>query len=74
MSHPKNVGIKAIEIYVPGQVHEAPNYIITLTNRIYQTLDQADFETYQGVSAGKYTIGLGSTSMNFCNDREGETH
>ncbi|KAH8704393.1 hydroxymethylglutaryl-coenzyme A synthase C terminal-domain-containing protein [Phaeosphaeriaceae sp. PMI808] len=53
MSHPKNVGIKAIEIYVPGQ-----------------TLDQAQFETFQGVSAGKYTIGLGLTSMNFCTDRE----
>ncbi|KAI8931173.1 hypothetical protein NX059_011525 [Plenodomus lindquistii] len=54
MSYPKNVGIKAFEIYVPSQ-----------------TLDQAQFEVAQGVSAGKYTIGLGLASMNFCTDREG---
>ncbi|KFY03255.1 hypothetical protein O988_01598 [Pseudogymnoascus sp. VKM F-3808] len=53
MTFPKNVGIKAIEIYVPSQ-----------------TLDQSQFEAHQGVSAGKYTIGLGLKSMNFCNDRE----
>ncbi|KAF2275735.1 hydroxymethylglutaryl-CoA synthase [Westerdykella ornata] len=53
MEYPKNVGIKALEIYVPGQ-----------------TLDQAQFEAHEGVSAGKYTIGLGLKSMNFCTDRE----
>ncbi|USP74925.1 hydroxymethylglutaryl-CoA synthase [Curvularia clavata] len=53
MVYPTNVGIKAIEIYIPGQ-----------------TLDQTQFEAYQGVSAGKYTIGLGLKSMNFCTDRE----
>ncbi|KAE8143184.1 hydroxymethylglutaryl-coenzyme A synthase C terminal-domain-containing protein [Aspergillus pseudotamarii] len=53
MACPKNVGIKALEIYVPGQV-----------------LDQSEFESHQGVSAGKYTIGLGLRSMNFCTDRE----
>ncbi|KAF2124524.1 hydroxymethylglutaryl-CoA synthase [Dothidotthia symphoricarpi CBS 119687] len=56
MAFPKNVGIKALEIYVPSQ-----------------TLDQAQFETHQGVSAGKHTIGLGLKSMNFCNDREDAT-
>lgn len=35
-------------------------------------MDQGDFERNQGVSAGKYTIGLGLQSMNFCTDREGE--
>ncbi|KAI8240260.1 Hydroxymethylglutaryl-CoA synthase [Colletotrichum sp. SAR 10_96] len=53
MAYPNNVGIKAMEIYVPGQA-----------------LDQSLFEQYQGVSAGKYTIGLGLKYMNFCNDRE----
>ncbi|RDL40130.1 Uncharacterized protein BP5553_00109 [Venustampulla echinocandica] len=57
MAYPKNVGIKALEIYVPSQ-----------------TLDQSQFEAHQGVSAGKYTIGLGLKSMNFCNDREGKLH
>ncbi|KAK1462954.1 hydroxymethylglutaryl-CoA synthase [Colletotrichum cuscutae] len=53
MAYPENVGIKAMEIYVPGQC-----------------LDQSLFEQHQGVSAGKYTIGLGLKYMNFCNDRE----
>ncbi|SPO04319.1 probable hydroxymethylglutaryl-CoA synthase [Cephalotrichum gorgonifer] len=53
MSYPKNVGIKAMEIYFPNQC-----------------LDQALFEKHQGVSAGKYTIGLGLKQMNFCTDRE----
>ncbi|KAL3462882.1 hydroxymethylglutaryl-CoA synthase [Aspergillus heterothallicus] len=35
-----------------------------------QCLDQSLFEQYQGVSAGKYTIGLGLQYMNFCTDRE----
>ncbi|KAF6804905.1 Hydroxymethylglutaryl-CoA synthase 1 [Colletotrichum sojae] len=53
MAYPENVGIKAMEIYVPSQC-----------------LDQTLFEQYQGVSAGKYTIGLGLKYMNFCTDRE----
>ncbi|KAL2276547.1 hypothetical protein FJTKL_00851 [Diaporthe vaccinii] len=53
MAYPDNVGIKAMEIYVPNQC-----------------LDQALFEQYQGVSAGKYTIGLGLRYMNYCDDRE----
>ncbi|KAM0141235.1 hypothetical protein ACHAO1_002014 [Botrytis cinerea] len=53
MTYPKNVGIKAMEIYVPAQC-----------------LDQTLFEKHQGVSAGKYTIGLGLQYMNFCTDRE----
>ncbi|KKY34081.1 putative hydroxymethylglutarylsynthase [Diaporthe ampelina] len=52
-AYPENVGIKAMEIYVPNQC-----------------LDQALFEQYQGVSAGKYTIGLGLKYMNYCDDRE----
>ncbi|GCB17442.1 hydroxymethylglutaryl-CoA synthase [Aspergillus awamori] len=52
-SYPENVGIKALEIYVPAQC-----------------LDQTLFEKHQGVSAGKYTIGLGLKCMNYCTDRE----
>ena len=36
----------------------------------YQYVDQAELETYDGVSAGKYTIGLGQAKMGFCTDRE----
>ena len=31
---------------------------------------KAELETHDGVSAGKYTVGLGQTRMGFCSDRE----
>lgn len=34
-------------------------------------MDQGELERFDGVAAGKYTIGLGQTKMSFCNDREG---
>ncbi|BGP15908.1 hypothetical protein JCM10213_003663 [Rhodosporidiobolus nylandii] len=33
-------------------------------------IDEADLERFDGVSAGKYTIGLGTENMAFCDDRE----
>ncbi|KAL0131058.1 hypothetical protein PUN28_002565 [Cardiocondyla obscurior] len=33
-------------------------------------VEQKELEVYDGVSAGKYTIGLGQSRMGFCNDRE----
>lgn len=38
---------------------------------IFQCVDQAELEKFDGVSQGKYTIGLGQTKMSFCDDREG---
>ncbi|KAK6501736.1 hypothetical protein TWF481_009563 [Arthrobotrys musiformis] len=35
-----------------------------------QCVDQAELEKFDGVSTGKYTIGLGQTKMAFCDDRE----
>jgi hydroxymethylglutaryl-CoA synthase len=35
-----------------------------------QFVDQGELETHDGVSAGKYTVGLGQTRMGFCTDRE----
>ncbi|KAL8652507.1 MAG: hypothetical protein Q9210_002643 [Variospora velana] len=35
-----------------------------------QCVDQAELEKFDGVSEGKYTIGLGQTKMAFCDDRE----
>ena len=35
-------------------------------------MDQAELEKFDGVSQGKYTIGLGQTKMSFCDDREGK--
>ncbi|CCE82471.1 Piso0_002198 [Millerozyma farinosa CBS 7064] len=53
MTRPQNIGIKGIEIYIPGQY-----------------VNQSDLEKADGISAGKYTIGLGQTNMSFVNDRE----
>lgn len=50
---PKDVGIKAMEVYFPAQY-----------------VEQTELEQFDGVSAGKYTIGLGQHKMGFCNDRE----
>ncbi|KPV75267.1 uncharacterized protein RHOBADRAFT_36114 [Rhodotorula graminis WP1] len=33
-------------------------------------IDEADLERFDGVAAGKYTIGLGQEKMAFCDDRE----
>lgn len=49
----QNVGIKAIQFYIPGQY-----------------VNQSDLESFDNVSQGKYTIGLGQTNMAFVNDRE----
>ncbi|KAL6244076.1 3-hydroxy-3-methylglutaryl coenzyme A synthase [Rhinocladiella similis] len=35
-----------------------------------QCVDQSELEKFDGVSSGKYTIGLGQTKMSFCDDRE----
>ncbi|KAF6800213.1 hydroxymethylglutaryl- synthase [Colletotrichum musicola] len=35
-----------------------------------QYVEQSELEAFDGVSAGKYTIGLGQTKMAFCDDRE----
>lgn len=53
MTRPQNIGIKAIEVYVPTQA-----------------VSQEQLEKFDGIPAGKYTIGLGQTNMSFVNDRE----
>lgn len=35
-----------------------------------QYVDQSELEKFDGVDAGKYTIGLGQSKMGFCSDRE----
>ncbi|XP_054270521.1 hydroxymethylglutaryl-CoA synthase 1 isoform X2 [Macrosteles quadrilineatus] len=35
-----------------------------------QCIEQSELEVFDGVSAGKYTVGLGQTRMGFCTDRE----
>jgi len=69
-SRPQNIGIKAIELYFPSQVCRAWVLFCTLLIACVQCVDQADLEKFDGVSQGKYTIGLGQTRMSFCDDRE----
>lgn len=43
------------------------------TDRVLlQYVEQSELEKFDGVSTGKYTIGLGQTKMSFCDDREGK--
>jgi len=36
----------------------------------FQYVEQSELEAFDGVSSGKYTIGLGQSQMGFCTDRE----
>ena len=79
-TRPQNIGIKAIEIYFPSQVfsdqiHEALTAFKLSKSAdrfLAQCVDQGELEKFDGVSQGKYTIGLGQTKMSFCDDREGK--
>lgn len=45
---------------------------VEIANRCQpQYVEQSELEKFDGVSRGKYTIGLGQTKMSFCDDREG---
>lgn len=86
-ARPQNIGIKAIEIYFPSQVGFPPIAPPSTSHEIdkppqknrvadncfaKQYVDQVELEKFDGVAAGKYTIGLGQTKMAFCDDREGK--
>ncbi|MEE6458146.1 hypothetical protein FKM82_000190 [Ascaphus truei] len=50
-----------------------PKDVGILSLEIYfpsQYVDQVELEKFDGVDAGKYTIGLGQSKMGFCSDRE----
>ncbi|KAK9763533.1 3-hydroxy-3-methylglutaryl coenzyme A synthase [Basidiobolus ranarum] len=54
-------------------VHTYPHNVGIKAMEIYfpkKYVDQTELEQFDGVSAGKYTIGLGQTKMGFCDDRE----
>ncbi|PIK33099.1 hypothetical protein BSL78_30085, partial [Apostichopus japonicus] len=56
-----------------GDVHHWPNDVGIIAMEIYfpsQYVDQEELEKFDGVSSGKYTIGLGQTKMGFCTDCE----
>ncbi|XP_005816295.2 LOW QUALITY PROTEIN: hydroxymethylglutaryl-CoA synthase, cytoplasmic-like [Xiphophorus maculatus] len=50
-----------------------PKDVGIITMELYfpsQYVDQAELEEFDGVTAGKYTVGLGQARMGFCSDRE----
>jgi 3-hydroxy-3-methylglutaryl CoA synthase len=67
-----NVGIKAIELYFPNVVSAIHSLEARHGANCDQCVEQSELEKYDGVSEGKYTIGLGQTRMSFCDDREGK--
>ena len=80
-ARPQNIGIKADESYFPSQRCSITSNLpfcngkqmrVSAETSLLQCVDQAELEKFDGVSQGKYTIGLGQTKMSFCDDREGE--
>lgn len=69
---PKDVGILAMEMYFPRRVsvlffsHQVSLCLLLHGQCIYEE----DLEVFDGVSKGKYTIGLGQQFMACCDDRE----
>jgi hypothetical protein len=62
-------------VHVVAKLQVAARFtrIRTRPDLCMQCVDQTDLEKFDGVSQGKYTIGLGQTKMSFCDDREGES-
>ncbi|CAB4001840.1 hydroxymethylglutaryl- synthase, cytoplasmic isoform X2 [Paramuricea clavata] len=59
--------------HVNGERSTWPENVGILAIEVYfpsTYVDQGKLEEYDGVSKGKYTIGLGQTGMGFCGDRE----
>ena len=70
---PDSVGVVAIDAYFPRTyVSQADLGMLQIYIHLYIWLctEHKLPEAYDGVSAGKYQIGLGQTTMAFCNDRE----
>ena len=58
--YPSNVGIIGMQYAITRVISAMEVY----TPSTY--VDQAELEQFDGVAAGKYTIGLGQTRMAFC--------
>lgn len=56
-----------------GERQSWPDNVGIVAMEVYfpsQYVDQAELEAFDGVSSGKYTIGLGQDKMGFCSDNE----
>jgi hypothetical protein len=77
-SRPENVGVRTTmsPCSPPSPVALTPSLPQRTSPDAVETyfplraIDEADLERFDGVSAGKYTIGLGVERMAFCDDRE----
>ena len=67
---PNDVGILGIEMYFPRRVTHIFNASNHLSDLLFKCISEEDLEVYDGVSKGKYTIGLGQSYMAFTDDRE----
>ena len=70
---PKDVGVLAMEVYFPRRVCFLRFNIVRvvcLSILILQCVSESDLEEFDGVSKGKYTIGLGQEYMAWPDDRE----
>ncbi|KAG0148083.1 hypothetical protein CROQUDRAFT_670073 [Cronartium quercuum f. sp. fusiforme G11] len=57
----------------PSNDHTRPSHVGILAMETYfpkRCISQPDLEKFDGVPAGKYTIGLGQQRMAYCDDRE----
>jgi len=67
---PKDVGILAMEVYFPRRV-SAIFFLYGAKLIVFrQCVSESDLEDFDGVSKGKYTIGLGQEYMAWPDDRE----
>ncbi|KAJ7066456.1 hydroxymethylglutaryl-coenzyme A synthase C terminal-domain-containing protein [Mycena amicta] len=69
-ARPKDVGILAMELYFPLRVRRRVVFRVSSRSFSLQCISEADLEDYDGVSKGKYTIGLGQEYMAWPDDRE----
>ena len=66
-----------LQLKMPGPAKMAktdwPQDVGIVAMEVYfpsQYVDQSELEDFDGISKGKYTIGLGQAKMGFCSDRE----
>jgi hypothetical protein len=78
-SRPQDVGILAMEMYFPRRVRRVffsafltiSTPLLTVPDAVsQQCISEEALEQFDGVPAGKYTIGLGQKYMVFTDDRE----
>jgi len=68
---PQDVGILGLEMYFPQRVsYPSSSFSSPFSSPPLQCISEEDLEVYDGVSKGKYTIGLGQSYMAFADDRE----